>query len=377
MANLIKIKQSKDIIVNKKLLNYLNPDFVYIPLEKGFKLAIKTGDELNKEDIILCEGNNYIYSPISGKVLGAAYMTVGEANTKVVVIENDFREKNKKLAGTKRFINKYTKEEVMALAKEFNAYKGSYEGKILVVNGLDLEPHVFTNSYLITQHVNEILEAVDALYSIFELDKCLFAIKNNDTENVDELVNHIGTYPNIDLRLLPDLYPLGEKTILINELVSKKEQQNGIFYLTVAEVYAIYNVLKRKRPITEVLVTVTGDNITKGGVLNVKIGTSLKDVIRENFELIEDKYRVIINGLMSGYEIKTLDYAITPDITSVFIMKKPNYLPKKCINCGMCHTKCPHNCDPRSNYKMQNCSNCGICSYICPANINFKRKEKN
>jgi len=236
MANLIKIQQAKDIIVNKKLLNYLNPDFLYIPIEKGFKLAIKSGDELNKEDIILCDKNNFIYSPVSGKVVGAAYMTVEQSKTKVVVIDNDFREKNKKLSGTKRYINKYTKEEVTTLTKEFNAYKGSFEGKTLLINGIDLEPHVLTTSYLITEHVNEILETIDALYTIFDIKKCIFAIKNSDTENVDELINHIGTYPNIDLKLLPDLYPLGEKNILINQLLSKKEEKEGVLYLSVADV---------------------------------------------------------------------------------------------------------------------------------------------
>ena len=238
--------------------------------------------------------------------------------------------------------------------------------------------HQNASSLGLTVQQMGILNTIYALPNVTlkEISERLSVPKSTVSVNVDELVNHIGTYPNINLKLLPDLYPLGEKSLLISELTSKKEQATGVFYLTVAEAYAIYNVLKRRKPITEILVTVTGDNIKEGGVLNVKIGTTLKDIIRENFELIEDKYRVVINGLMSGYEIKTLDFVITPEVTSVFIMKKPMHLLKKCINCGMCHTKCPHNCDPRSNYAMENCSNCGICSYICPANVNFKRKGK-
>ena len=377
MANMIKVELNKDIKVNKRLLNYLNPDYVYIPLEKDYKLTIKTGDNLKKEDIILSNKDNYIYSPISGKVLGAAGMRVGQTNNKkVIVIENDFREKNKRVGGIKRFIDKYTPDEVMSLTKEFNAFKKPFKGNILIINGIDLEPHVFTKSFLIGEYINEILETVDALYNIFDFKKCIFAIKNNDGENVDQLVNHVGTYPNIELKLLPDLYPMGDAKNLTDKLISKKQHEN-VLHLSVAEIYAIYNVLKRKRPITEILVTVTGDNISKGGVLNVKIGTLLKDIIKENFILFDNQYRVIINGLMGGYEINTLDFVITEDVSSIFIMKKPKHLPKKCINCGMCHNNCPRKCDPRSGYKIENCNKCGICSYICPANINFKLKENN
>ena len=53
-------------------------------------------------------------------------------------------------------------------------------------------------------------------------------------------------------------------------------------------------------------------------IINVKLGTCLRDIIFNNFKLKGEDYKIIINGLLSGYEVDTLDFIITPDIRSIF-----------------------------------------------------------
>ncbi len=379
MAELISIKHDKDLEVNKKTYNYLNPDFVYIPYEKGYILNIKTNETVNKESVLLSKDNKYIYSPISGTVIGACEMIINKNKVPAIVIENNFCEKVNELSGAKKQINNYSKEEVIKLVNEYNAFEGILEGNIIVINGVDLEIYEATRSYIINQHSIEILETADALYEIFNCNKCYFIIKNNDAENVETLVHHIGTYPNIDLKLMPDLYPIGHKDVLISKLPISKENKKNIIYLTVEEVLAIYNVLRKKRPITEKLVTISGNLIDKSKVINIKIGTTLKDILFNNFKIKSDDYKIIINGLLSGYEVDSLDVVITKDIRSIFINSEKTDKPKRCINCGMCHTKCPMGCSKKHNYNLDKCIECGTCTYICPANINFKdvKGEKN
>ena len=47
-----------------------------------------------------------------------------------------------------------------------------------------------------------------------------------------------------------------------------------------------------------------------------------------------------------------------------------------CIQCGLCHIKCPLNLDPRKKEK-PDCIQCGICNMVCPANINLVDKDVN
>ncbi len=375
MANLIKLNENKNLKVDKKLYNYLNPSFVYIPYQKGFKLNIKTGEKILKESILLSNNNKYIYSPVSGKVLGATNMAINRKKIPAIVIENNFKESRESITPAVRDISKYKKEKVKKLIKTYNAYEDDIDGEIIIVNGFDADIYESTRKYILYKYTSEILETIDALNEIFSCKIAYLAIKNNDDENVQKLINHIGTYPNINLRLLPDLYPLGYKDILIEQLNIKKSKK--VIYLTAADVLAIYNVLKRKRPITEKIITVSGDLIETPKVINVKIGTTLKDLLENNFKIKEDNYHIIINGLLSGYEVDTTNIVITREVRSIYIHSENNDLKLNCINCGMCHTKCPVGADIRTGFNMEKCIKCGICSYVCPSNINLKSRWNN
>ena len=73
------------------------------------------------------------------------------------------------------------------------------------------------------------------------------------------------------LKLVTNNYPIGFKNILINHVLNKHQQQEGVIYLSVYDVYNIYNVLKRKKPILEKFITVSGDCIDSPMVVNTKL----------------------------------------------------------------------------------------------------------
>lgn len=371
MANLINIKTNKNLKTSDNIINYLSPDYVYIPYDKKYKLNIKINDEVLKEDILLSSEDKYIYSPISGTITGAKMMLINKENIPSIIIENNFKEKVKKITPAIKNINKITQRDFNASILKYNALDYELKGKTILINGIDLEPYEETYKTIIDKYSTELLETIDAIYDIFKCNKCVFVIKNNDDETIEKLVYRIGTYPNIKLQLMPDLYPISTKNILTNKLNLPKKK---LIYLTVEEVLAIYNVLKKKRPITEKIVTISGDAISKPKILNVKIGTTLKDILENNFEIIKNNYKIIINGLLSGYEVDTDEIVITKDTRSIFINTSLNEKETSCINCGLCHTKCPMGCDPRFMINMEKCIKCGTCTYICPSKINFKEK---
>ena len=98
--------------------------------------------------------------------------------------------------------------------------------------------------------------------------------------------------------------------------------KDEIIYLTVEDIYNIHNVLKKNAPITEKLVTITGNLLNKSKVVKVKIGTRIADIIQDEFKIISDDYHIIINGLLSGYEILNLNSIITTNIVKKDILAK-------------------------------------------------------
>lgn len=380
MNNMVTIKESKNIAIDSNVINFLNPDYIYLPIEEGFAINVKSNTDIYKEDILLKSSMKLVYSPISGKVLGkTSSMNASDKPISCVVVENDFREKLKKKKSTEKYINEYSLEDTLELIKKYNAYDRAINpnARILLINGIDSDPFEKTYSHIIDSYSSKILEAIDALSTILKVETTILAINNHDTNNVINLSNNIGTYPNITLKLVPDIYPLSFQDILIKNILSKKQISLGVNYLTVEDVYNIYNVLKRKKPITEKLVTISGNAIESPIVVNVKIGTSLSDIIKNCCHIINKNYYVVINGLIAGKTLKSLNNIITSDTRSIFLNTIDKTPEKKCINCGLCNKKCPVGLNPKyirehENADHSKCINCGLCSYICPSSINFK-----
>lgn len=381
MNSIANIKKTKKFYIDN-FENFLNPDYIYVPLKENVKIKIKNHENVFKGSIILTKENDHYYSSISGQVIGASKVYDHNNNLiNAIVIENDYKERLEKRVGTKKNINNYTKDETIKLIHDFNATKRNIKGKFLIINGIDLDPFEENYSFMIKKYPEQILECIDALCEIFKIKKCFFAIKNSDSLNVELLSNNIGTYPNISLKLLPDTYPIGKEEILINKLITDKQKHQGIMYFNVEEVLAIYEILKRNKPLCEKLITISGDLVEKPLVLNVKIGTLIKDILAY-IKILNDDYIIIANGLLIGKEINE-NTVLTPEIRSLFITQKEEIKAKNCINCGLCSAICPvkvnpkymkeHNNEKSKKYKYK-CIACGLCSYVCPAKINLTKE---
>lgn len=374
------MKNIKNNIKDATIHDFLNPEFIYIPILDGYKVSVKEKDHVLKEDVLMSKDGINIYSPVSGTIVGKSdSLLLNNKKKDFLVIENDYKEEIKKPHGVIRYISDYDKDEMIKLINDYQASKVKLDTKAkrLIINGIDKDPYEKTRSFLINSSSDKILETVDALINVLDIKETIFAINNNDTNNVLNLSSHIGTYPNIRLKLMPDIYPIGYKTILLRNLLSKRQIDEGVIVLNVEDVYNIYTVLKRKKPILEKLVTISGKSIDNSMVVNVKIGTSMADLIKNACKVNNDKYYVIINGLISGMTLENLNTIITTDVRSIFLNPIDDQEEVPCINCGLCNLKCPMHLNPKyikehKNADTSKCIECGLCTYICPSKINFK-----
>ena len=358
----VKIEETENIRLSKTIKEILNPDYVYIPFNSNANLHIKSNEYVKKGSILFDDNKIPTYSPISGKVIGSCKVLSDNKLKDAIAIENDFEEKNLK---RKTYKNKsYTKEELINKLSELNL-NYNLKGNTLIINGIDYEPYEYSLSYITKNYTESILDTIDELISILNIKKCYLAIKNDDTDNVQTLINQIGTYPSINLRLIDNYYPNANKQIIIKNF--KLDEKNTI-YLNVEDIYNIYNAIKKDEPIYDKFITITGNLLNKGRVLKVKLGTRILDII-DNNSVLNSNYHIIINGLLSGYEIKNKNAIITSNIRSIFICKDNKIEQNSCINCGLCHINCPVNADPRTGYNLNECIKCGLCNYLCPSKI--------
>jgi len=320
---------------------------------------------------------NKIISPISGKVMGTSRKNVDGEVINCITIANDFKEKNKTYSRKREL--KLDKDVIVSKLYEyyFKYIASVLESKKinhLVISGIEDEPYIANNVYVVNKFVKEILEMADILSCSFKIEQTVIAMKSNDTRNIETYLSKIGTYPNITLTLVDDKYLLGKPFFLLEYLNLSDLDTLVIDARTFLDMY--YALKYNKHP-HETFITISGPSVLRSKVIKVKIGTLLKDVIDNTVKLNYDDNKYILNGLMTGFECDINKAVVTKNTLGVVIIPNKVTEEQKCINCGLCFKVCPVKVNPKkvmdSHKISNNCLDCGLCSYICPSHINLRK----
>ncbi|MBE6148708.1 MAG: 4Fe-4S dicluster domain-containing protein [Firmicutes bacterium] len=377
MRKLIKLKKDISIVFNSQITEFLNPEEIYLPIKNNYKVLVKNGEPVLKGQVVIENNLNKVISPISGVVVGLAKKNLDGILTNCVVIQNDFKEKNKNYIRKKD--SKFDKDMIVSRLYEyyFKYIASVLESKKinnLVISGIEDEPYIANNVYVVNKYSREILEMADILSSAFKIEKTLIAMKSNDTRNIETYLSKIGTYPNISLTLIDDKYLLGKSFFLLEYLNLKDLDTLVIDARTFLN---MYNALKYNKSSHETFITISGPSVSRSQVIKVKIGSLIKDVINNSINVKNKENIYVLNGLMSGQECDVNETVVTKNTLGVVIIPKEEVKESKCINCGLCFKICPVKVNPKKlmdNHKVSNnCIDCGLCSYICPSHINLRR----
>ena len=404
----LRIPRKKNMSLKEDILNFNKPKYVYIPLiafhDEDITVLVKKGDYVCKMDEIGRKKGNFkvpIYSSVSGKVIDIEeHDHISGKKVKCVVIENDFKEEVKDLKETTDKINKFSKEEFIDIVKNagivglggagfptYAKYDTDTKIKVLVVNAIECEPYITADAMHIKGHVEELLEAVDAVLTINNIEKAVLAIRKDNTVLIDAVKEYIGSYLNIELKILKNIYPMGWERLLIKEALhvtyDRLPIEKGIVVNNASTMFAIFEALKYNKPLTERVVTFSGEGLKHPRNVLVKIGTKVEDVLNELGYNKKDKLLIVAGGPMMGIT-SSADLVISADVNAVLLLKDVMYDSVRCIRCGKCNLVCPANLYPvliKDFYKNKDkliklepnkCVECGLCSYICPSKINVR-----
>lgn len=382
MASSLSIKTDNNIKLSPEVRDFLNPKYIFIPIKKGYRLKVQDKSYVYKDDIVMYKNNDEsVRTPVSGVVLGVKDMNYASGVYPSLMIENDFKEASKNKRSSQKYIEKYKLEEFNDLLNEVAL--GSIIDRLrvnkntILINGIELDPYFGNKLYLMEGHAEEILDVVDLLLNLYKKDTAIIAVKNEDTSVINELYDIVGKYPNIEIKPVNNVYPMGEDRILTKNL-----KVDAIVF-SIAEIRNLYSILKRRKPYLEKYITITGDSVSPKEVVHVKKGTLLSEVFMNNFDFTNARVDVYLNGYIKGSIIKTLSIVVDDDVEGIFITKEKDKARKNCINCGLCAKYCPMNINPKyvldkkDNEKYKDkCINCGLCNYICPSNINLRKLVK-
>ena len=358
------LNKDKSIIPNKNITYFLNPDYIYVPCKK---IKVKEKDYVYKNQVIA----DNKHSQVSGVVLGIRKCQVLDKLVNTVVIQNDYREYSEE-DRTKLKVTIPNILKLLANDKElFSKFKSNKTFDNIVIYAYNDSPYVYNEAFLLKENIADILEFYNKLLNLYASRNNMLLLKNNEQFIIEDCLNIIGIYPEINLSLVKDIYLL-ENPYILNKYLKLK---GNTLYLKVSELYYLANLFKGKISTTK-LITISGDALSNNKVLRVKINTSLKDILDKYID-ITNPSDYIINGLMNGIKLDNIDnFIVTNEVESINIMKKKDIKVNKCIKCGKCIKVCPFNVNPLTLDNKKNCTFCGLCTYICPCYINLVERMK-
>lgn len=403
----VVLDQNKEMSITDEVVDMCEPKVVYIPLANytntDCKCLTSIGKRVKKGTVIgIREDIGLpILSSVSGKVVDIRKnLYLNGKTVNCVVIENDGKERVIKKTVVDD-IAAYSKEGFIEILKEcaVTGMSGNdfptflkYQADLhtLIVNAVECEPYITSDLMLVKLKSREILEAIDAIIKINHLKEAFIACTENNFAVINAFERYIKEYPNIKIVTVEDLYPMGWERYLIKDILKmdykKLPSEVGVVVDNVSTIFGIYKALKFQRGISNRIITITGEMFKEPVNVLVKIGTKMRDVIRELGGYVEtDTIKLIAGGPMVGVSLPSDEVVATKNLNCILVIKDiDEYDEITCMRCGKCDNICPAKISPvliRANIddksellklEPNRCIECGLCSYICPSKIDLR-----
>lgn len=363
---LIKLNiENEKYEIRKEVCKFLDPDYVYLPVSG--MIDSLDGSKILKNEVISKNKLSSKSSSVSGTIVNCVNLDTSVGSVFSLKIRNNFKEKQvvipkAKIADSDTFFALFKTDYLFDKLK-------SNKIKNIVINGIEDEPFNYSETCILKYASDDILEMSLFFNEIYSPDNNYISLKSVDSENINDFLNKIGSYPDANLVVLDDLYLIGRREFLLKKL---NLPEKNTLILKPSEVLDIQNYIKNGVEKVEKYITVTIEPLKKVIIVYTKKYVLVSELLKHlefNFEGCE----YVKNGLMYGTKINPFTEIIDNDFSSLFILEKRDETEEECINCGKCLSVCPCGLFPKEFYKnsleKEKCIKCGLCSYFCPSDI--------
>ena len=400
-------KYNKEMSTKSVTLPGITPKQVVIPMQQHIGIPctplVKVGDRVLRGQKIgdgegLCVP---VHASVSGTVIAiepSPHPTLG--SVPAVVIENDFQDESALMPIPE------TPEQILHTIREAGivgmggaAFPGDVKalsamGKVdtLIANGCECEPYITADDALLRTAPELVLKGMMILAQLLKPEKIVLAVEDNKALAIAKIRSVLGSYPEITLQVLPTRYPQGAEKQLIQAITGREVSPGklpvsvGCAVFNVSTFTAISRAVLRGFPVTQRIVTVSGEAIGQPQNFSVRIGTSFHDLIEIAGGLNEKTERVISGGPMMGVAQSDLRVPVVKATNSILcLLKDQNGAAENpvCLRCGKCVSVCPMRLQPLYMYRyvsagrleelerlhIMDCMECGSCAFTCPGKL--------
>jgi electron transport complex protein RnfC len=266
-----------------------------------------------------------------------------------------------------------------------------HKAEILIVNAVECEPYLTADHSLMIEKSEQIMVGTVILMKSLHVGRAVIGIECNKPDAIARMTKLSTEYKGIEVMPLKMQYPQGGEKQLIDAVLRRQVKSGalpisaGAVVQNVGTVYAVYEAVRKNKPLIERVITVTGKKVLRPSNFLARIGTPVGMLIDAAGGMPEDTGKLIGGGPMMGRAMINATAPVTKGSSGILLMTKKESLRRPvhdCIRCTKCVGACPMGLEPSllmnlSEYKIwddaeknciADCIECGSCSYTCPAN---------
>ncbi|MDC9817796.1 electron transport complex subunit RsxC [Pectobacterium polonicum] len=273
----------------------------------------------------------------------------------------------------------------------------------LIINGAECEPYITADDRLMQECAEEIIQGVEILSFLLQPKRILIGVEDNKPEAIRALRLALGKRSDMQLRVIPTKYPSGGAKQLTKILTGKEvpfgkhSAAIGVLMQNVGTAFAIKRAVIDGEPLTERVVTLTGEALRQPGNVWARLGTPVRHLLKQGGFHVNKQPMVVMGGPLMGFTLPSLDVPIVKISNCLLAPSHSEMEPvaeeQSCIRCSQCADACPAGLLPQQlywfsrgqehekarNHHLFDCIECGACAYVCPSNIplvQYYRQEK-
>ncbi|KAB0875150.1 electron transport complex subunit RsxC [Cronobacter muytjensii] len=273
----------------------------------------------------------------------------------------------------------------------------------LIINAAECEPYITADDRLMQDCAAQIIDGVRILAHILQPREVLIGIEDNKPQAISMMRAVLHGEHKIRLRVIPTKYPSGGAKQLTQLLTGKqvphggRSSDIGVLMQNVGTAFAVKRAIIDGEPLTERVVTLTGEAVGRPGNVWARIGTPVRHLLEHAGFIPTSEQLVIMGGPLMGFTLPGLDVPVVK-ITNCLLAPSATEMgtpqeEQHCIRCSACADACPADLLPQQLYwfsvgqqhdkatahNLADCIECGACAYVCPSNIplvQYFRQEK-
>ncbi len=218
--------------------------------------------------------------------------------------------------------------------------------KTLIINAAECEPYITADDRLMQDCAAQIVEGIRILAHILQPEEVLIGIEDNKPQAISMLRAVLCDAHGISLRVIPTKYPSGGAKQLTQILTGKqvphggRSSDIGVLMQNVGTAYAVKRAVIDGEPLTERVVTLTGEAVTRPGNVWARLGTPVRHLLNDAGFCPSAEPMVIMGGPLMGFTLPWLDVPVVK-ITNCLLAPSASEMgepqeEKGCIRCSAC-----------------------------------------